>query len=437
MMLQNIKNIIQKYKSSTLGATVTAFALVFPVIVGGLGVSVDLARSYLIHERLTHSLDAAALAGAGSPGLTTTDLNARINAYFRKNFQQDGNDAPVELFITNDGSVLRVAAAVRMNATFLQVLGISEVEVDSHSVVQREVRGLEVAMVLDVTGSMNTNNNIGTLRTAAANFTDIICPGTSCTNMVKIGLVPFATTVNVGPYGLGKNPNNTTYDTAFVNNPLNLSFNQSSSTAWWGCILEQAPSNDVVDSQSSWRWNMYRYVSNSGDTRTPNSNCNKAYILPLTDKKTTVKSRISALQASGNTLSNIGMVWGYRVLSPAFPFREGVDYNDERVDKVAILMTDGDNNIGNTYSAYGPWTTYRLTDENLNQKLATTCENMKEDGITIYTITFTSGIDSRTKSYFRNCASDEAKYYDAPTQAQLVTVFQRIAAELSNLYITE
>ncbi len=177
MMLQNIKNIIQKYKSSTLGATVTAFALVFPVIVGGLGVSVDLARSYLIHERLTHSLDAAALAGAGSPGLTTTDLNARINAYFRKNFQQDGNDAPVELFITNDGSVLRVAAAVRMNATFLQVLGISEVEVDSHSVVQREVRGLEVAMVLDVTGSMNTNNNIGTLRTAAANFTDIFFRG--------------------------------------------------------------------------------------------------------------------------------------------------------------------------------------------------------------------------------------------------------------------
>lgn len=431
------KNIIREYRESIRGATITAFALVFPVIVGGLGVSVDLARSYLIHERLTHSLDAAALAGAGSPGLSSADLNARINAYFRKNFQQDGNSTPVELIVMNDGAVLRVAGAVRMDSTFLQVLGISEVEMDSHSVVQREVRGLEVAMVLDVTGSMSTNNNIGTLRTAASNFTDIICPGTNCANMVKIGLVPFATTVNVGPYGLGKNPNNTTYDTPFVNNPLNLSFNQSSSTAWWGCILEQAPDNDVVDSESSWRWNMYRYVTSGGSTTTPNNNCNKAYILPLTDKKSTVKSRISALQATGNTLSNIGMVWGYRVLSPSFPFREGVEFNHDRINKVAILMTDGDNNIGNSYSAYGPWSIYRLTDEGLNRKLATTCQNMKEDGITIYTITFTSGIDDRTKTYFRNCASDLTKYYDAPTQPQLVTVFQRIAAELSNLYIME
>jgi hypothetical protein len=287
---------------------------------------------------------------------------------------------------------------------------------------------------------MSWNNNIATLRTAATNFTDIICPGTNCANRVKIGIVPFATTVNVGPYGLGKNPDGTTYDTAFVNNPLNLQFKQSgsgSSTAWWGCILEQAPDNDVVDSDTGWKWNMYRYVSNGGDTGSPNNGCNKAYILPLTDLKSTIKSKISGLTASGNTLSNIGMVWGYRVLSPAFPFREGVALDDENIRKVALLMTDGDNNIGNSYSAYGPWANLRLTDNDLNEKLEQTCQNMKDDGIIIYTVTFTSAIDAGTKEYFRQCATDPDKYHDAPTQEELVDTFQRIAAELSNLYIVK
>lgn len=430
----------QNYWAETSGATLMAFALALPVVVGAMGISVDMARSYLAKERLTHALDAAALAGAGSASLSESELHARVNAFFQQNFQGSDIGAPLNLLIDYDGETLRVAAAVQVDTTFMQVLGVSEVTVGGKAVVQREVRGLEVAMVLDVTGSMSTNNNIGALRTAASSFTDILCPGTTCTNMVKIGLVPFATTVNVGPYGLGKKPSGAAYDTAFVNNPNNLQFKQSgsgSTTAWWGCILERPSPQDTQDSESSWRWDMYRYVSSGGNTGSPNTNCNKAYILPLTDSKSTIKSRISGLTASGNTLSNVGMVWGYRVLSPEFPFREGEPFDSAVVRKVALLMTDGDNVIGNNYSAYGPWSTLRLTDRNLDDKLAATCENMKADGITIYTVTFTSGIDATTKQYFRDCATDENKHFDAPTQAELITTFRQIAAELSNLYVAE
>lgn len=434
-MFKNFRQWIQKYTQDTSGATLMAFALSVPVVVGAMGVSVDLARGYLVKERLSHALDAAALAGAGSAALEGEALEARIQAYFDHNMQGMNG---IELVINQEGSTLQVSAAVPMDTSFMRVLGINEVDISNSAVVQREVRGLEVALVLDVTGSMSNNNNIATLRTAANNFTSIVCPGTNCSNRVKIGLVPFATTVNVGPYGLGKKPDGTTYDTAFVNNPQNLQFKQSgsgSTTAWWGCVLERDPNDDVLDSQASWKWNMYRYVANDGNTGSPNNGCNKAYILPLTDIKSTITSRINALTASGNTLSNIGMVWGYRVLSPEAPFREGSAFDDINIKKVALLMTDGDNNIGNSYSAYGPWSRFRLTDDNLNQKLVQTCENMKEDGIIIYTVTFTSNIDNNTKAYFRSCATDESKYFDAPTQAELVDTFQRIAAELSNLYI--
>ncbi len=131
------------------------------------------------------------------------------------------------------------------------------------------------------------------------------------------------------------------------------------------------------------------------------------------------------------------MVWGYRVLSPEAPFREGKPWSDVTNKKVAILMTDGDNNIGgsSSYSAYGPWTTLRLTDSNLDQKLATTCQNMKNNGITVYTITFTSGINNATKDFFRNCASSPEKFFDAPQQSDLLDAFEDIARELSNIHI--
>lgn len=219
MMSKFITRILSRYAQETSGATLMAFALAVPVVVGAMGMSVDLARTYMAKERLTHALDAAALAGAGSASMSSAEITERVNAYFNKNFPSTTGAQPTNLNVQYDGDTLRISAGVMVDTTFLQVLGISEVAVDSHSVVQREVRGIEVAMVLDVTGSMSTNNNIATLRTAAGNFVDIMCPGTTCSNMVKIGLVPFATTVNVGPYGLGKTPGGATYDTAFVNNP--------------------------------------------------------------------------------------------------------------------------------------------------------------------------------------------------------------------------
>jgi len=181
---------------------------------------------------------------------------------------------------------------------------------------------------------------------------------------------------------------------------------------------------------------MYRNPYNTNK----NTGCNKSYILPFSNTYGRIKAKIESLYASGNTLSNLGMVWGYRLLSPEAPFREGALWTDKTVKKVALLMTDGDNNIGggsSSYSGYGPWTTLRLTDHDLDVKLAATCENMKNDGITVYTITFTSGINDMTKAYFRNCATDESKYYDAPGQQDLIDAFEAISRELSNVHIKE
>lgn len=426
-MIQKLSN----YLRQSNGALSVAFALAIPVVVGSAGFAVDLSMAHMVKQRLSHAIDAAALAAASSSGGgTTSAINAKVQQFFYQNYPLDKIGSTYDLTVTVSGDDITVSAKSKYDTTFAKFLGIDEIVVSSKTTVTREILGLEVALVLDVTGSMNTNNNIGALRTAATNFLDVLCTNSTCSSLVKIGVVPFANTVNVGPYGLGKNPSGSTYDTAFVNNPSGKSFNQSSSTQWWGCILERASPQDTQNSGTNWKWNMYSNPSGG-----INNGCNKSYVLPLTNIYGTIKTKIAGLYASGNTLSNVGMTWGYRVLSPEAPFREGKSWTDLTNKKVAILMTDGDNNIGGSYSAYGSWSVLKLTDSNLDTKLATTCQNMKDSGITIYTITFTSGINEATKSFFRNCASDVDKFHDAPDQADLLEAFEQIARELSNIHI--
>ena len=60
-----------------------------------------------------------------------------------------------------------VSAKAEFDTNFMNLFGIDSVTVASSTTVRREVQGLEVVLVLDNTGSMNTNNNIEALRTAS------------------------------------------------------------------------------------------------------------------------------------------------------------------------------------------------------------------------------------------------------------------------------
>lgn len=177
-------------------------------------------------------------------------------------------------------------------------------------------------------------------------------------------------------------------------------------------------------------------VTWSGD---PNTNCPTSPILPLTNNKSTLQGVINILPTQGNTYSNLGMVWGWRVISPDFPFTEAASYDDKKWSKTVILMTDGNNTINSVYSGEGVAGASGVdtTVTQLNDHLATVCTNMKAKGIRIYTVTFQSAINDSTRSYYRNCATNATMYYDAPSNQSLINAFSDIADQLSQLHITK
>ena len=480
---------IKRYYLETRASIALLFGLMAPVIVGAAGMGLDYSMAYLVQQRLAQALDAAALAAAAS-ATEPSEIEAKVKQFFDANYPPEKLGATVTPRVVVDGNNIYVSGSATYIPIFISLLGVKDIEVTADTTVERAVKGLEVVLVLDNTGSMRTNDNIGKLRTAACEFTEILFGTydpdelTDCLSRyddfveaeneyVKVGLVPYATSVNVGPYGLGFDDDGEVYGEAFLNNPLDLSFGMNNGTDI--CVLEEDDGTDVIDQEGPWymyRWcrdkdddsalcNYYndyvcRRFNASGSScqswryqrgargvyRAPGYACPQASVLPMTNDMTDLKDRIGEMNADGWTFGNLGMVWGWRMLSPEAPFEEAVAWDKDAYRKVIVMMTDGDNVRSSPYGGFGYNNDHSVNNSSvLDDRLEDVCENIDEQGrVTVYTITFEAragGIDWATQQLYEGCAMNGGYHKHVTSAEELIDVFRDIAQELSNLRIVE
>lgn len=512
------------------GSVVAMFAVLLPVLIGAVGMTVDLSQAYLVRQRLGGAVDAAALAVASLPSDTDpAELEALAQKFLDANYPSGKIGATYDLNVAFIGdSAVIVSAYADYDTSFMRIAGIDTITVSKSATVQREVKGLEVALVLDNTGSMGTSN-IDALKTASTNFINILFDKVENAEDLKIGIVPYSGSVRVGRYGLGQYPDGTSgYGDPFVVLPTGVSYtsNHEASSGWYGCIVEHHAENydsdatavanskgqlwttsatgictgaadcrghgwdpgsttndpypDDVNDDYQGPWEIYQYgrtisywqkcsdlggsYSNATPSRcnsctggsgvnrctttycfcsqsAPNRNCPWANIVPLTSDQSALLAAIQTMKHEGSTLSNIGMAWGGRVLSPEFPFQEGSAWEDENWNKAIVMMTDGETSPSGTYSAYYTASGTDVDEDAMNARLVETCDYLKASprNVIIYTITFshaTSDVDEATKQYYKDCATSAAYYFDAPTQAELIDVFEKISGALARLHIS-
>ena len=438
------------------------FALSVPVVVAAVGVSVDLSKAHITKERLSRALDAAALATAGKGITDQSEAEASVNEYLQANYPPEKMGYTYDVEVVPTETTLSVTAHASVETSFMSLVGINDITVSSYSEVKREVQGIEVVLVLDVTGSMSSY--ISTLEDAVKMFVNRMCDEDECPANVKIGYVPFSVSVNVGPYGLGLDEDGAYYDTPFVNNPYGKEWGTGFDD-WLGCVL--AANGYDTDPTYEGNWEMYRnslaystsssyydyesyshYTTNKKGKKTYyyhsyNYMCNSSYITPLTNDKSRLLAKAD-FNANGWTLINLGFLWGIRVLTPDYPFTEGAPWSDDVTKRVIVVMTDGNNDLpdggsgSSQYSAYGPANTDGVNESDLDSRLSEVCTTAKNDyGIEVYTITFSSGVDADTEALFEACASEPDNYYDVDSASDLGDVYNDIAKELSNLYVSE
>ncbi|MGL4290814.1 MAG: vWA domain-containing protein [Phreatobacter sp.] len=394
---------LRQFRDDRRGTIAVIFAVaLYPVMVM-ISSAVDLSRISQQQVRLQAALDIAALRVARqvSDGTLTGDLSTVARAIVLANVNPS-ELKNIAVSAALDGASVRVNGSGQINPLAISLLSTGSLTISGTASAIWQTKKIDLVLVLDNTGSMASSGKMTALKTAAKNLISTLRAAATQADSVRIGIVPFDTQVNIG--------------TAYRNETWLSYPNGTDASNWTGCVTDRNQSYDVDDTAPT-----------SSNTNFPARNCTTgklATILPLTTDWTALTNKVDAMNPSGNTNITIGLAWGLHMLTPSQPLTNARTLAQEpNLERIVILLTDGDN-TQNRWSSTG---------STIDARTDLACANVKTNGIRLYTIRVIDG----DAALLRRCASQSSMYYEASTADQLGPVFQRIAAEISQLRLSQ
>src|ERR1700752_1281846 len=352
-------------------------------------------------------------------GLTQTQLNDKATQYFDANITnvEVKNRVVTPVFSTPQAGnfVLNISVTANTDLRFMSIFGQTSMPISSSTEVKWGIKKLELALVLDNTGSMAQSSKMTHLKTASHNLLTTLKNAAKKLGDVKVAIIPFDVTVK---------PGNSYKDEFWID------FNQNdiSKNSWEGCVQDRdrnaggvAVNNNTKDTTP---------VDNDDHTWFPAVQCGSLVtLMPLTDvfDQTgfdNLNAKITAMTPAGNTNTTIGLVWGWHSLTSNLPLTQGAAPAPD-LDKVIIMLTDGDN-------THDRWST---TQSQIDARMEMACANVKAppSNIKIYTVRVING----NSTLLRNCATNPTMYYDVDQASELNGVFSSIAQQLATLRISK
>ena len=188
------------------GAVAPLVGLCAMMLIGAVALAVDIGRAQVAQSKLQASLDSAGLAAGAMVGQNLDEdlLRPEARQYLDANFNGKTIDASIcdtcfDLDLSEDEMVVTLEATATLPTTFMRIFGKEEIQVAARSEITREMTGLEVALVVDVTGSMcDPCQKLADLKTAAHDLMNVLFGQNSEVEDLWVGIVPFSQTVNVG-----------------------------------------------------------------------------------------------------------------------------------------------------------------------------------------------------------------------------------------------
>ena len=550
---RRLRDVARRFASDTRGNIAMISAFVIPVLLLITFGGIDIHRASTVKANLQDALDAATLAAARSQYTADTDITRVGLASLQANLAPYNDitllTAQTTFTLDNTGAVVgdaRVNVAALVANIILPMVGRGtgdQIPVGAHSEVLRSNNRVEVALVLDNTGSMSGAKLTNT-KAAAIDLINRLEAADSRSiepDAIKISLVPFSQTVRISQGGSNTVPSYMSDATTHTGGGAwNASSNPTSlfsvargrftlfgdiGTTWGGCVEarlapydirdtaplsstqgrmfvpyfapDQPDSNDYPNDSTWWNYadegNDYLDDARKGNNKTftdtaaretewglrlrdrtkyantykrsgsyntswgPNRGCDLQPLIRLTDNYNALRTAVDNMIASGNTNVPLGTMWGWHTLSPNAPFGDGRAYGTERLTKIIIIMTDGENvmsDSGNpnrgTYSGLGYIYQNRLgitsgsdsqrrtaMDNRFDDPTAGVedmCGNMKDQDIEVYTVAVQ--VDGSAQTLLRRCATDADHYFPVDSAAGIGAAFDRIAGAIENLRIS-
>ncbi len=471
----------KSYKSKTDGNVAMMFAISSLMLLTGVGAAVDYSSMSRARSGLQAQVDAGVLAAASvevsrQDKITGRDRNTREDA---ANQVIEANGYDIErmspVLVINEKSVV-LTAGLDYKPFFGGILGIDTVRLSASA--ESGLAGaepVEIVLVLDNTDSMSVEGKMQALEDGAINFVEAI---EETDTETKIGIVPFARYVRLNDsvrtaswfdmpveYDTPRTWQQAThtggsciretrtrnrdgireeYQTDVCTGQTTTYEERNSviESRWEGCVGTRTPPySERDDAYSNKIPGLLNRIPRevSGLSRDQNSNC-PAEIVPLTDDYDLLKSEIRSLWTTDNTYLPTGLMWGQRVLSRGEPFDNVPEVGVPTKRQFMVFMTDGNNTTEIKLGAAAeanldapPHIDSLGSDEpatNSNAATERMCNNIKAEGIGIFTIAFRV-TDGPTQDLLRRCASSNKMALTADSNVALVGEFERLTAALA------
>jgi Flp pilus assembly protein TadG len=448
-LIDRLRHVWRNFRAANRANVTVTFALSTIPIVGFVGAAIDYSHANSVKTALQAATDATALMLSKTAATeTSAQLQTQATSYLTALFNRpEATGLTVTATYTASSSQVVVVSSANVKTNFMNLMGFSTMKVAADSYVKWGSSRLRVALVLDNTGSMADSGKISALITATNNLLTQLKAAVVNPGDVYVSIVPFVKDVNVGPSNYKAtwidwtdwNANNGSCSNS------NYSDSQSDCTShgktwtaanhntWNGCVTDRGTSTGPSTLNTD--TNVTAPSTTVAATLLPAEQydpCPQA-LMALNYNWSSMTTLVNAMSPGGNTNQAIGLQLGWMSLvgGGPFPAPPAMDPN-YKYQQIIILLTDGLNTQDRWY-----------TDQSsIDTREQMTCNNINTAGITLYTIQVNTSGDP-TSSLLQKCAGSPGKYPDSSkfflltSSSQIVTTFQQIATNLSNLRIAQ
>ncbi|WP_214475481.1 pilus assembly protein [Mesorhizobium sp. dw_380] len=434
------------------GNLAVLFGFAASVLALAAGFSVNISQLYNTRSSLQGVVDAAVTSTARditTGAIKEADANKSVQAFLAANeaagILQAGQVVLDRLIVDKIAKTVQVDAHVDV-ALFFPIFGVGETKrVTASTTALYSDKTIEVAMMLDVTGSM-AGQKIKDLKTAAANAVDSFLGNQDPSKpRVRVSIVPYANSVNAGQLAASS-----VYLEANASERKQAPGNASARLASVSprpdnCATERKGIDQYSDAGPDSSMVNRDYLLSGFATNTRTAACPVAALVPLTADAATLKNVIKDLVASGGTAGHIGVQWTWYMLSESWgsvlnASQRPAKADPKKVGKYVILMTDGEFNLS-YFDATSVDGVYNDAGKETTRTAATKlCAAMRDKGIEIFTIGFKLD-EVNAAATLQACASPDTgsvkHFYQAADGTELDTAFQTIARNIETLALTK
>jgi Flp pilus assembly protein TadG len=435
----------RRFVGANEGNIAVTFAVALVPILGFVGAAIDYTRANSARSSMQAALDSTALMlskDLAEGTITTSQIAAKAQSYFTALYtNNDAKSVSVSATYTASssmGSTIQVNGSAAVTTDFLRVAGFPNINFNSSSTAAWGNVRMRVAMALDNTGSMADDGKMPAMQSAAKALVDQLSALAKTNGDIYISIIPFAKDVNVDASNYNQNwidwtdwdaANGADECTKYKKNGncKTTTWVPDDHDTWTGCVTDRDQDYDTKNTAptiSAARFPAEEYVSGGEKYCKVGNHPYLQPIMPLSYDWSAIKTRIGAMEPTGNTNQGIGMAWAWMTLTQSDPYNAPAKDPNYTYKDAIVLLSDGLNTQNRWYS--------NAAQIDARQKIL--CDNAKAAGITVYTVQVNTGGDP-TSAVLQYCASGPQNFYSVTSASQTAAVFSSIGTSLSKLRV--